>query len=228
VTKHLTKHLNADRSLPAYPDYDVLDKRDSPSWDDATRSVIDDRLDTRDEPAWCTPDEWRTLRALCAVIVPQPADRAHRLAVPLAALVDRRIAANKTDGYRHAKLPGLQQAWRIGLAALDDESRHRYRAAFADLDDPARIGLVQAMEHGTLTRDAWRDMSSKLFFKQRVLHDLCTTYYAHPSSWSDIGFGGPANPRGYVRMTFNRRDPWEAVESTGEPVAAKRETRRAR
>jgi hypothetical protein len=221
----MSKHLRADRPLPAYPDYDVLDKRDSPSWDDATRSVIDDRIDTRDEPAWCTPDEWRTLRALCAVIIPQPR---HRPTVPLAALVDRKIAANRTDGYRNASLPGLQQAWRIGLAALDDESHHRYHAAFADIDEHARIGIVQAMEHGTLTREAWRNMSSKLFFKQRVLHDLCTTYYAHPSSWSDIGFGGPANPRGYVRMTFNRRDPWEAVESTGEQAAEDRETHRAR
>ncbi|QYD67257.1 gluconate 2-dehydrogenase subunit 3 family protein [Paraburkholderia edwinii] len=219
------KHLHAHRPLPAYPDYDVLDKRDSPSWDDATRSVIDDRIDTRDEPAWCTPDEWRTLRALCSVIIPQPR---HRPAVALAALVDRKIAANRTDGYRNASLPGLQQAWRIGLAALDDESHHRYRAAFADIDEHARIGLVQAMEHGTLTREAWRNMSAKLFFKQRVLHDLCTTYYAHPSSWSDIGFGGPANPRGYVRMTVNRRDPWEAVDSTGEQAAEERETRRAR
>jgi hypothetical protein len=222
--------VNAHGALPAYPHYDVLDKRDSPSWDDATRSVIDDRVGTRDEPAWCTPEEWRTLRALCAVIIPQPDSRsaANRRPVPLAALVDRKIAGNKTDGYRNASLPGLQQAWRIGLSALDDESRHRYQAAFADLDDHARIALVQAMEHGTLTRDSWQAMSSKLFFRQRVLHDVCTTYYAHPSSWSDIGFGGPANPRGYVRMTFNRRDPWEAVESTGEHSASEPETHRAR
>ncbi|WP_410864695.1 hypothetical protein [Peribacillus sp. SIMBA_075] len=42
--------------------------------------------------------------------------------MPLAALVDRKIAAGKSDGYRHAQLPRLQEAWRIGLAALDDES----------------------------------------------------------------------------------------------------------
>jgi hypothetical protein len=37
-------------------------------------------------------------------------------------------------------------------------------------------------------------------------------YYAHPQAWDEIGFGGPASPRGYVRMGFNRYDPWEAVE----------------
>ncbi len=203
--------MSDGKTLPAYPGYDVLDKRGSPSWDDATRAVIDERIATPDEPAWCDAAQWRALRALCAVIIPQPDGRP---VVRLAALVDRKIAAGKSDGYRNVRLPALQDAWRIGLAALDDESQHRHRALFADLDEHARIGMVQAMQHGTLARDAWRDMPSKLFFTQRVLPDICTTYYSHPSAWSEIGFGGPANPRGYVRMVFNRRDPWEAVEDT--------------
>ena len=213
--------MNDTGRLPAYTGYNVLDKRNTPSWDDATRAVIDDRIRTPDEPAWCTSNEWRTLRTLCAVIIPQPDTRPP---VPLAALVDRKIALGKSDGYRDARLPPLQQAWRIGLAALDEESRHRSGMVFADLDATARIDLVQAMQHGTLTRDVWQNMPAQLFFTQRVLPDICTTYYSHPSAWSEIGFGGPANPRGYVRMAFNRRDPWEAVEtSTGS-----RENHRAR
>ncbi|MFP3643923.1 gluconate 2-dehydrogenase subunit 3 family protein [Paraburkholderia sp. SIMBA_054] len=207
--------MNDARSLPDYPGYNVLDKRDSPSWDDATRTVIDERIATADEPAWCNVVQWRALRALCAVVIPQPdCQLVSRPLVQLAALVDRKIATGKSDGYRNARLPALQDAWRIGLAALDDESLHRHHAVFADLDECARIGMVQAMQHGTLARDAWRNMPSQLFFTQRVLPDICTTYYAHPSAWSEIGFGGPANPRGYVRMYFNRRDPWEAEEAT--------------
>jgi hypothetical protein len=198
-----------DTPLPDYTGYDVLDKRDTPSWDDASRAVIGDRIATADEPAWCDREQWRALRALCAIIVPQPESRPP---VPLAALVDRKIATGRSDGYRRAGLPALQEAWRIGLAALDDESVHRHGSAFADLVERARIALVQSMEHGTLTGDAWRNMPSKLFFTQRVLHDICTTYYSHPSAWSAIGFGGPANPRGYVRMNFNRSDPWEGKE----------------
>jgi hypothetical protein len=37
-------------------------------------------------------------------------------------------------------------------------------------------------------------------------------YYSHPAAWSEVGFGGPASPRGYVRIGFNTRDPWEAKE----------------
>ena len=43
-----------------------------------------------------------------------------------------------------------------------------------------------------------------------------SVYYAHPAAWSEIGFGGPASPRGYVRMQANRRDPWEAMEEKEE------------
>jgi len=49
----------------------------------------------------------------------------------------------------------------------------------------------------------------------------------HPASWNEIGFGGPASPRGYVRMNFDRRDPWEAAEaSPGQEDEARRENER--
>ncbi len=56
-------------------------------------------------------------------------------------------------------------------------------------------------------------MPSKLFFHQRILADVVKAYYAHPTAWNEIGWGGPASPRGYVRMDFDRRDPWEAAEA---------------
>ncbi len=62
-----------------------------------------------------------------------------------------------------------------------------------------------------------------------VLHDICSMHYAHPHSWSEIGFGGPANLRGYVRLYFDRRDPWEAAEAkAGHEDEARKENRRIR
>ncbi len=43
--------------------------------------------------------------------------------------------------------------------------------------------------------------------------EIPRAYYAHPAAWNEIGFGGPASPRGYVRMDFDQRDPWEAAEA---------------
>ena len=32
--------------------------------------------------------------------------------------------------------------------------------------------------------------------KSRLVADIVKAYYAHPTSWNEIGFGGPASPRG--------------------------------
>ena len=55
-------------------------------------------------------------------------------------------------------------------------------------------------------------MPPKIFFTQRMAHDIVMAYFSHPTSWNEIGWGGPASPRGYVRMDFDERDPWEAAE----------------
>jgi hypothetical protein len=216
-------------ALPRYPGYDVLQKRDTPSWDDVTRNVIDERLATPADPHFFDPVEWRALGALCASIVPQAPRDPQRPAVPVAALVDARLAKNIGDGYRDARLPPMRDAWRIGLRALDAESRARHELPFASIGDDARRALLIDMQHGRLDGAEWQAMPPALFFAERVLHDVCGMYYSHPAAWSEIGFGGPANPRGYVRMVADRRDPWEAAEAKPRDEGeAQKENRRVR
>ena len=40
----------------------------------------------------------------------------------------------------------------------------------------------------------------------------CTAFYSHPWAWNEIGFGGPAYPRGYKNIGLDRREPWEGPE----------------
>ena len=40
----------------------------------------------------------------------------------------------------------------------------------------------------------------------------CAAFYSHPWAWNEIGFGGPAYPRGYKNLGFDRREPWEVAE----------------
>lgn len=220
-----------------YPGYDVLALRDTPSWDDVTRAVIDERLAQRNAPRFCNDTQWRTLQALCATLVPRSldpsVDAAHRRfaapRIPVAGLVDTRLAEDTRDGYRDARLPPLREAWRIGLAAIDAESQTLYGAAFADIDENAQRDVVRRMQAGELQSPAWQGMPSDVFFRQRLVIDIGSAYYSHPHAWSEIGFGGPANPRGYVRMQANRRDAWEPVEAhPGQEDQARRENRRVR
>ena len=66
----------SSKSSGRYPGYDVMRKRDSVSWDDATRAVIDHRLAQRNVARFCSEVEWQTLQALCAAIIPQAAGAA--------------------------------------------------------------------------------------------------------------------------------------------------------
>lgn len=209
-----------------FPGYDVLSKRDTPSWNEQTRRVIERRLATDpDFHCFFSDVEWKTLRALCGRIVPQPQERLQL--VPLAAMVDHKMAENAADGYRHVQMPSMQEAWRRGLAALDQEAQAAHGKCFHELIRTQQDALISAMHNGGLGHATWNGMPCDLFFKERVIPDIVKTYYSHPTAWSEIGWGGPASPRGYVRLQADRRDPWEAAEAKpGREAEAYRENRR--
>jgi hypothetical protein len=191
-----------------YPGYDVLAKRDTVSWNDATRRAIDERLHDVPPRRFFTEDEWATVWAICDRIVPQ---RPGPLTpVPIPAFIDRKMHENLGDGMQEAGLPSMQECWRRGLRALDDEARLRFGDRFRDLPVGRQETVLERLQAGDTRSPEWAGMSPAHFFKSRVLHDIVTFYYGHPAGWNEIGFGGPAAPRGYVRMGFNRRDPWEA------------------
>ena len=51
----------------------------------------------------------------------------------------------------------------------------------------------------------------------------CTAFYAHPSAWNEIGFPGPAYPRGYKNPGVDAREPFEVadVRPSSDPVQGK-------
>jgi len=87
-----------------YPGYNVLNKRNSVSWNDQTREVIDARTSIDPEfHQFCDEAEWKALCSVCAQIIPQPAYRP--LKAPIAAMIDQKLHSGKGDGYRDARLP---------------------------------------------------------------------------------------------------------------------------
>ena len=210
-----------------YPGYDVLSKRNSPSWNEQTRRVIDSRLAL--DPAlhrFFGQEEWSLACAICARIIPQLSSPAPT--VPLAAMLDQKLFEDRRDGYRDARLPHQQAAWRRALRAIDAQAHDTCGGrSFCQLDGAEQDRLLQAIQRGDPVHPAWGDMPPAVFFAKRLLHDIVSAYYSHPLAWNQIGFGGPASPRGYVRMNFDRRDPWEAAEAKpGREQQARRENAR--
>jgi hypothetical protein len=206
-----------------YPGYDVLAKRNTPSWNEQTRRVIDRRLAIPREPRFFAAEEFATVEAIAARIAPSPPGRPP---VPVAALVDARLFGGHMDGYRNAGVPRDGDAWRQGLRALDAEARRAHGTPFRALDAAEQDDLLRRMQQGDLHDASWGSMPPRTFFNKRMAHDIVLAYFAWPDAWSTIGFGGPASPRGYVRTDFDERDPWEAAETKdGDTAATRRKNR---
>lgn len=197
-----------------YPDYNVLDKFDTVSWNDASRRTIHKRLHEVPPRRFFTEDEWQTLWAVCNRIIPQlPGPLTP---VPIPAFIDQKMHQNETDGAQETTMPSMQECWRKGLRALDDESHLRFGSRFRELTAGRQETVLTLVQRGDVQSSEWEGMPPSKFFKIRLLSDIVMYYYGHPAGWNEIGFGGPASPRGYVRLGFNRRDPWEPEEKPGD------------
>ncbi len=192
--------------MAEYPGYDVLDKWRSPSFDDVTRKVVADRLDNVPERRFLTEAEWTLLQALAARMVPQSGSRD---LVPIVPWIDEALATSKIASFRRSGEPHDREVWREGLAAVDREARRRHGVSFAELDAPSGEMLLHDIRGGAVS-DGWTGVAPRRFLIDIVLKSLVAVYYSHPAAWSAIGFGGPASPRGYVRLQLDKHDPWEA------------------
>jgi hypothetical protein len=192
-----------------YPGYDVLDKWHGESFDDTTRRVLGERLAQAPPRRFFSEHEWHLLEAIVARVLPQP-DRAEP--VPITPWIDAQLQTGAQEGFRYANMPPQDEAWRRGLAAIDAEARYRHDRGFAQLAGGEADALLEALERGQANLALWHGIDAQCFFITVVAKTIAGYYYAHPAAWSEIGFGGPASPRGYVRLGFDQRDQWEAKE----------------
>ena len=199
----------AERFRNPYPDYDVLAKWDSPSWNDQTREVVSKRLREVPPRRFLSETQYATLEAVCDRVMPQPERGADK--VPITPWIDARLFDNQGSGTRYEPMPPLQECWRRGLDAVEAEAQHRFGRAYPALDPAEQDMILTAMNKGETGSPAW-DLPAQMFMRHELLRLIVEVYYAHPAAWSEIGFGGPASPRGYLRLQPNRHDSWEAQE----------------
>ncbi len=194
-----------------YPDADILAQRGH--WDDATRRVVLDRVHNVPSFQHFDLPKRATLVALCACVVPQthrPADRR----IPIAPWIDAHCAQGDMDGFRFDDMPPTEVAWSWGLDGLDQTARELFgaQAPFSDLESARQHQVLQAVRAGAPPGEVWRWMPAKRWWVFVALRQITAIYYAHPYAWDEIGFGGPAYPRGYFALNFGAPEPWEARE----------------
>ncbi|MFL5297041.1 MAG: gluconate 2-dehydrogenase subunit 3 family protein [Phenylobacterium sp.] len=191
-----------------YRGYDVLAKWDSPSFDDTTRMVLSQRLGQPPPRRFFSPDEFERLEALVDRLAPQDG-RSPR--APLANWIDALMLDAPGEGYRQPDMPPLPEAWRRALSGFAAEARRRFACGFTALEGEQQDAVISAVQAGDVDRAAWARLDPARFFVDHILKTVAGLAYAQPAAWSEIGFGGPASPRGYVRLGIGERDPWEAA-----------------
>ncbi|MBS3909432.1 MAG: gluconate 2-dehydrogenase subunit 3 family protein [Actinobacteria bacterium] len=191
--------------MEGYPGYKVIDGEDS--WDSKTRFVVERRVGIIPKPLFFDPDEVRTLEAAAARLLPQ----SRKEPIPIVPFVDEKLARNVTDGTRYENMPPMREFWRLFVATLDEEARIRHEKRFDALGEETQDTVLGAILKGETHSLSWRKIPARPAFEQ-IVSTVAAIYYAHPSAWSEIGWGGPKYPGIYVRVRCGRKDPEEAGE----------------
>jgi len=192
-----------------YPDYDVLAQADH--WDDVTRGVVLDRVENVPSIRFFDDAEAATLKAFCDVATAQDAEPR----IPVLSYVDEKLASGRGDGWQYFDLPGDGEVWRRVARGLDAEARRQSFDSFAAAPLEAQTGVVHRFSKGQLHGGVWDTLNVARAFSV-VMRYVAQAFYSHPWAWNEIGFGGPAYPRGYMRMGVGDhlgRDPHEAAEA---------------
>ena len=185
--------LAARRQPGYYSGFSTLSQ--SPFWDDATRTVVEKRVDHPPARQFFSEDAWNFWTAVFAHLIPQT-DRTPERQIPIVAVLDQRLGQNQTVGYRYESMPQDRVVYEIGIEAIDREAEHRYGGKFLLLPHLQQDLVLKAIHDGkpAAAPEIWKKMSVHRFW-QMIMGDAVDAYYAHPWAWDEIGFGGPSYPR---------------------------------
>ena len=188
-----------------FPGFDVLAQ--AHEWDSVTAEVVLDRLAPPAGAAFFTEDEVAVAEPLLDLLLAQDCEPK----VPVLALIDTRLAAGESDGWHYDDMPEDGRAWRDSLAALDADARERHRTRYADLGAARQARLMQDVQDHADAGRPWRGWPAGHVWSLWTRY-ACTAFYSHPWAWNEIGFSGPAYPRGYLNPGINARESYEVAD----------------
>jgi hypothetical protein len=201
-----------------YPGYSTLSQQTF--WDAATRRKVLERVHKVPPLRFFSVEEARLMEVVVAHLLPQD-DRHPSRRIPIAPIIDERLHFGRTPGYRFEKMPTDPVAYRLGFRALDQMARKSWNRSFLDLAWREQEELLKSIHDAKPkpgAEDVWQHMEIHRFWALLV-QDCAEAYYAHPWAWDEIGFGGPAYPRGYMRLEHGEPEPWEVAEQRYEWLA---------
>jgi gluconate 2-dehydrogenase subunit 3-like protein len=189
-----------------YPDFNVLEE--AAHWDQETRELVLARVDSVPPIRFFTAPEAASLGAFCDRVMAQ--DREPRISV--LNMVDAKLFEGRFEGYRYAELPDDRETWRRVAAGLDAAARQHGAEDFAGASQSIQDDVIEAFSKGALHGQVWDELPPTRAWTV-VMRDVLSAFYSHPWAWNEIGFGGPAYPRGYARLGSGQRESWEGAQA---------------
>ncbi len=184
----------------------------------ATRHALLARLHgpTRTAPRFFTAEEFATLEAACACLIPQPDGQEK---IDLAGDLDRQLASGEGDGWRYDDMPPDADAHRSGLHGLDQSAQLMFGNVFVALDALQQDAVFQAISHGAAPGAIWENLPAARYFEE-LLATITEAYYSHPLAQERIGYAGMADAHGWRAIGLNQVEPWEprSLSETTQPA----------
>ena len=126
-----------------FPGFKVLSQ--AGHWDQVTADAVTARVGPPPVPKFFSGPEKACALTLVNLLTGQNG-KDDELAVPVFEMVDARLTAGETDGWRYDDMPEDGEAWRETLAYLDADAEARYGTSFADAPEASQAALVQAVQ----------------------------------------------------------------------------------
>lgn len=188
-----------------YPSYSTMAQKRN--WDQATRNVVRERVAETPPIRFFPPQEAALLGAVIERLMPQD-DLSEARTIPILPVIDERLHKNSLNGFRYEDMPPDQEAYKLGLNAIDEMSRSRFGQSFVKLTVHRQELILKSLHDGKPDPEhaIWGRMPVHRFWAL-LMEDCVTAYYSHPWAWDEIGFGGPAYPRGYMRLENGLPEP---------------------
>ena len=197
-------NLPSDDGGGRFPGFDVLAQGEH--WDAATRGVVEARVSLLPAIRFFDAAEEAAATALFDQLLYQRTEPK----VPVTRMVDSRLAEQETDGWHYDTMPPDAVAWRTTLAALDDDARDRFGRPFSECRWVAQTELLTAIHDSKAPE--WHGLPPAQVWSLWTRY-ACTAFYSHPWAWNEIGFAGPAYPRGYKNIGVDKREPFEVADA---------------
>ena len=189
-----------------YPDYDCLEER--AHWDKQTQRIVLRRLEPPSDLRFFDPAAAGALEAFCDIVLAQDGEPR----IPVLAQIDRKLADGRLEGYRYVGMPDDRDTWLLVAEGLNVAAREVGADSYASAPIATQTEIMDAFAAGELAGGPWDRLDVKRAWSV-VMRSVVEAFYAHPWAWNEIGFGGPAYPRGYASLGIGLSEAWEGKEA---------------